>query len=189
MFEQPRLVNQFMQGFSAPWYVAGGWAVDLFVGYPTRPHHDIEIVVLRRDQLAIQSFLADWSVEYVQSGERFAWEQGDWLDSPIHEIHATRSGDGLTELEVLMNESEEHLWRFRRNLYVERPLNMLGLYSAEGIPYLAPEIALLYKAKQPRETDYADFEQVNARLNDEQRGWLRTALQQTHPDHLWLSLL
>ena len=30
-----------------PWYVAGGWAVDLHLGRPTREHEDLEIGVPR----------------------------------------------------------------------------------------------------------------------------------------------
>ena len=30
-----------MQGFSKPWFVAGGWALDLYLGHKTREHSDI----------------------------------------------------------------------------------------------------------------------------------------------------
>jgi len=36
-------------GFKGFWCVAGGWAIDMFLGKQTRPHEDMEIVVLRRD--------------------------------------------------------------------------------------------------------------------------------------------
>lgn len=38
----PRQVLSLLDGFGKPWWVAGGWAVDLFIGRPTRPHKDIE---------------------------------------------------------------------------------------------------------------------------------------------------
>ena len=31
-----------------PWYVAGGWAIDLFVGQVTRDHQDVDLVIGRR---------------------------------------------------------------------------------------------------------------------------------------------
>src|SRR5882724_11829263 len=34
-----------LSGVTAPWYVAAGWAIDLFLGEVTRPHGDIEIGV------------------------------------------------------------------------------------------------------------------------------------------------
>lgn len=49
-----------MEGFSRPWFVAGGWAIDLFLDRVTREHSDIEIAVLREDQLALQRHLVGW---------------------------------------------------------------------------------------------------------------------------------
>ena len=40
------------------WCVAGGHAVELAVGRPLRPHSDIDVLLLRRDQLAAQHALA-----------------------------------------------------------------------------------------------------------------------------------
>ncbi|WP_232836957.1 nucleotidyltransferase domain-containing protein [Lentzea terrae] len=36
------------------WWVAGGYAIELAVGRPLRPHSDIDVLLLRRDQLAVQ---------------------------------------------------------------------------------------------------------------------------------------
>jgi hypothetical protein len=42
-----------MGGFARPWWIAGGWAADLFIGTVTRPHADLEISVLTSDQAAL----------------------------------------------------------------------------------------------------------------------------------------
>jgi hypothetical protein len=34
-----------MEGADFPWFVAGGWAIDLFLGTRTRDHEDLEIAV------------------------------------------------------------------------------------------------------------------------------------------------
>ena len=41
----PREVARRLAGTSVPWYVAAGWALDLFRGKQTREHPDIEIGV------------------------------------------------------------------------------------------------------------------------------------------------
>ena len=43
-------VCRFMAGFPGPWWLGGGWAIDIWAGAPSREHEDIEICVLRRDQ-------------------------------------------------------------------------------------------------------------------------------------------
>jgi hypothetical protein len=43
-----------MTRVGVPWAFAGGWAIDLWFGEQTRPHHDVEVVVHRRDQEAVR---------------------------------------------------------------------------------------------------------------------------------------
>ena len=41
----PRDFAARMDGADFPWFVAGGWAIDLFLGTRTRDHEDLEIAV------------------------------------------------------------------------------------------------------------------------------------------------
>lgn len=41
----PRDLASRLAGVTAPWYVAAGWALDLFRGEQSREHDDIEIAV------------------------------------------------------------------------------------------------------------------------------------------------
>ena len=43
--------------FPERWWIAGGHAIELACGRPIRDHVDIDVLVLRRDQLAIQDLL------------------------------------------------------------------------------------------------------------------------------------
>jgi hypothetical protein len=61
--------------------------------------------------------------------------------------------------------------------------------SASGIPIVAPEIQLLYKAKHHLDKDEHDFRLTVARLSGEQCSWLRDALTIVHPDDPWLEQL
>lgn len=51
-------VSAAMEGLGCPWWLAGGWAIDLHIGYVTRVHEDIDVLVLREDQLRVQQHLA-----------------------------------------------------------------------------------------------------------------------------------
>jgi hypothetical protein len=61
--------------------------------------------------------------------------------------------------------------------------------TGDGIPYLAPEIQLLYKARGTREKDQRDFERVMERLGPDERSWLYDALSVVDPQHVWLTEL
>lgn len=40
-------IEQVMKESRFPWYIAGGWSIDLFLGKKTREHKDMDIVVFR----------------------------------------------------------------------------------------------------------------------------------------------
>jgi hypothetical protein len=44
----PSHLLELMRGFAAPWWVAGGWALDLWLGRRTRDHEDLDVAVLRK---------------------------------------------------------------------------------------------------------------------------------------------
>ncbi len=46
----------------APWWIAGGWAIDLQLGYDSRAHADIDVLMLRCDQHTLREHLAGWDV-------------------------------------------------------------------------------------------------------------------------------
>ncbi len=185
-------VAELLASFDKPWFVAGGWAVDLFLGCVTRDHKDTEIAILRRDQLTLQSYLKGWEFNKVIPATNVGiepWDRGEWLELPVHEIHAQRADSDLSELEILLNESSGEKWRFRRNLEIVRPLALFGLHSKMGIPFLGPEIVLLFKAKNPTTDDEADFNNLRHVLDRERQGWLRQAIEACYPGHAWLAYL
>lgn len=191
-FAVPKQVANLMQDFRAPWYIAGGWAIDLFVGQVTRAHGDIEIAIFRRDQLQIQNYLAGWTLQYAAppagSGAVETWQLGQHLQQPIHEIHAVRSSGEQMQLEILLDEVEGDYWVYRRNTEITRPLALAEITSSD-MPVLSPEIVLLYKANNMRGLDNADFERVLPFLDVERRDWLKEALKICHPGHIWISKL
>ncbi|TLZ50822.1 MAG: hypothetical protein E6K18_06455 [Methanobacteriota archaeon] len=192
VFDAPRHVAAIMRGFDRPWFVAGGWAIDLFLGKETRAHEDIEVAIFRRDQDAIWRHFSGWEMEKIVSGggdsKRQVW-RGEWLSPPIHEIHAKRSGGELRDLEILFDEAWADTWRFRRELAVSRPVAEIGSRTADGVPFLAPDIVLLYKAKASRPDDEADFRATFPVLPADHRRWLMDAIERVHPGHPWIASL
>ena len=186
-FAVPRQILSLLNGFDRPWWVAGGWAVDLFVGRRTRPHKDIEIALFRHDQSALQEHLAGWSLRKVVDHRLVPWLPGELLTLPVHEIHG-RGPEGQA-LEILLNEYGRGRWVFRRDSGITRTAALVSGRSAHAVPFLRPEIVLLYKSNDPRPDYQADFEQAVPLLDPESRAWLRVALQRYRPGHPWLDEL
>lgn len=189
LHELPSQVAAIMRAFKPWWAVAGGWAIDLYLERVTRPHADIEIAVLRRDQAALQDYLAGWQWQQVSAGARSAWPRGEWLTLPIFELYCVNAAAEPPQLEVLLNETDGADWVYRRDARIKLPLARCRLTSSAGVGFLCPEVVLLYKSKQPRAKDEQDFAAVVAHLDTPRRTWLRAAIATANPAHHWLRKL
>jgi hypothetical protein len=78
-------------------------------------------------------------------------------------------------------------WICRRAETIRLPYRDIIHHTRDGIPFLAPELVLLFKAKHARPKDQADFEAVLPYLSAAQRGRLAELLSRVHPEHDWLA--
>lgn len=175
---------------SAPWWVAGGYAIELAVGAALRSHGDIDLLMLRRDQETVQQALSTWEWWAADPpGQLRPWRLGEALPLPVHDIWCRPGADQPWRVQVMLDETEGDEWVSRRDRRIRRPIASIGRTTADGVPYLAPEIQLFYKAKGLRAKDEVDFAAVRPVLDTEQRRWLSAALELVHGSHPWLPLL
>ena len=187
LFHTPLQIFDLLSKYEGQWMIAGGWAIDLFLNRMTREHQDIEIAIPRKEQGLLKKYLKDWRLQYVIAGAFHDWENDDYLNLPIHEIHG-QDKEGTT-LEILLNEIDDGQWRFRRDLEIRYPSSKAIIQSPSGMPILAPEVVLLYKAKWHEAKDQADFEHTINALSDASKMWLRKSIIQHHGTHGWLMQL
>ncbi|MBD3287066.1 hypothetical protein GF359_10425 [candidate division WOR-3 bacterium] len=57
-FEVPQKVFRIMKGANFPWFIAGGWTIDLYLFRITREYSDIEICIFRADHFALRDRFA-----------------------------------------------------------------------------------------------------------------------------------
>ena len=188
--------GQVMAGFPCPWFVSGGWAIDLFLDRVTRDHADLEVGIFRRDQGALARHLAGWrlakAVDGPQGGEWVPWAAGERLVLPIFQVRARPhdgAAPGAPEYEFFLNDAADGSWHFRRDPAITYPLASLVRRSARGLPIIAPEVQLLHKAKYHRPKDEHDFRGAVGALDPASRAWLAAALLRQHPDDPWLAHL
>ena len=117
------------------------------------------------------------------------WEVGQILDHKIHGSWARESPSSPWRFEFLLHGIDHEVWSFRYCPAVRHPLTHIGRTTPDDIPYLQPEIALLYKAARRRELDEEDFRRVLPRLSSGQRAQLAADIMHCWPEHPWLDLL
>jgi len=179
-----------LRGAPFRWWVAGGWAIDLFVGRQTREHKDVEITVLCHDEAALQQWFVTWDLWYVAvPGGLKRWEPGVRLEPAVHEIWARRPDERRWQMEVLLeNSTPSGDWSYRRDGRITLPIERFGT-EIKGLPIVRAEIALLYKSKDPRPHDQADFEVISPLLDEGSRRWLADALAMCGTGGEWLPRL
>ena len=191
-FKVPLQLMEIMNGYNKPWGVTGGWAIDLFLNRVTPSHEDIEIAIYRKEQLILQRYLHLWELKkcFPHSDKKpEVWKAGEYLDLPIHELHAYKEDEELDKFEILLNENDKSNWLYRRNPEINLKKHDVFMKSAAGLPILNPVIVLLYKSKNPEGKDNHDFENSCLRLNPKDKKWLKESIKFLYPSHPWLKKL
>jgi len=180
---RPEQVAELLAGVEVPWYVAGGWALDLFAGEERRTHADLEIGVPAARFAELLPAFAGLELFVVGSGLAAPLAEGledahqTWIREPV---------TGTWRLDVFREPSDGDTWICRRDPAIRLPYAELIERTDDGIPYGRPEVVLLFKAKRSdEEKNRADFEAVLPRLGGARRDWLRDALEHVHPGHPW----
>ncbi|HEX3334139.1 MAG TPA: hypothetical protein VHS57_07345 [Acidimicrobiales bacterium] len=189
----PAAVRTVLAGSGVRWWIAGGWSLDLLVGRQTRRHADIDVIVLRADAPVVRAHLAAWDLHVADppgAGTLRPWPVGEQLEPELHDVWARRAPGQPWRFQIMLDEAEGEEWVYRRHPRVRRPVATLrGRASYPDMPVLAPEIQLLYKSQAAREKDEVDFTRVLPLLTEDERAWLRRALETVAPGHPWAARL
>ncbi|MEU8900422.1 hypothetical protein [Nocardia sp. NPDC048505] len=184
----PAEVATRLAGVSAPWCVVAGWALDLFIGETTRQHDDIEIAVPRGAFTEVAEALHEFEWDVVGAG--MVWPYPEAADDPeLHQTWLRDSRTGRYHLDVFREPHQGDRWICRRDRTITLPYAELIAFDDDAIPYVIPEVALLFKAKAPRPKDDRDFARVVPLLPDHRIARLTEWLTRVHPHHRWLAEL
>ena len=157
-------VCSLLSRLTVPYWIAGGWAIDLAVGRVTRDHADVDIMLLERDKQALGDDLPEDEVQIT----------GRDKEPRRLTLH---SKNLLLPTEVFLAEADGTFWVHRRGAYrVRRPLADITRHR-DGVPFLAPEVVLLFKARSKADKDQHDVETALPVLDAGQRAWLQETLK------------
>jgi hypothetical protein len=184
----PNEVAEVMKQAGMPWWVSGGWAIDLCIGHQTRPHDDIDIGVFRSDQQMVQDLFAVCDVAVASHGRLRPWRAGQRLETPDNDLWIRDRPDGPWRIQVMLNDGGGDMWISRRDPTIRVRYDD-AIRVVNGIPFLAPHLQLLFKASAPRPKDDADFAAAIGCLTPMERSWLANHIRDLDPGHAWLSRL
>lgn len=110
--------TEALQNFSAPWFICGGWAIDLALGYKTREHKDIDIGIFRDNQSQLQKHFSNWILEKVNPEDESVSE---WISHEFLKLH-----------------------QIKLELASETPVNKRASRLGVFVPYIGSNLLLWY---------------------------------------------
>lgn len=165
------------------WWVVGGVALQLATGVQ-REHDDLDVAVPRSDLASVAARLADHHLWTAQDGALKPLSWFDALPAEYEQLWVRRNAQSPWVLDLLLQPVEGDEWVYKKDARIRVPMDEAVLTSG-GIPYLAPQIALLHKAHLCRSKDDADLEATLPFLSDAARRWLRDAIALAQPASPW----
>ena len=169
------------------WWVGGGRALELHLNRSWRTHDDIDVGVLREDVPAIVEVLSGWDIQIASAGVLTPWNGSALLAEASQNNIWCRKGPGEPwRIDITIGDGDPEFWVFRRDPTIRIPWPEAVLRSEQEVPYLAPDLQLLFKSKDPRPKDDLDATEVIPALKSVERGRLRRLLPEDHP---WQTLL
>lgn len=206
-------VNHMLKNKNFEYAFCGGYAIDLFLGQITRKHGDIDVLAYWKDRDAIIEYM--WTLgfevyEMIGGGQahritnvnnqmklkrnivavnncgfvRFEpFESADVGNIDFLSVEQTEPNF----IEFLFNDKTETDFLYARDRHVKRSLDKTILFNNE-IPYLAPEICLLYKSTDTDRAGYQhDYDFAIKAMNCDQKDWLNNSLKHMFPaGHKWI---
>lgn len=182
----PLTVEQIVELFRMAdfrWWLAGGLALEAHVDRSWRIHDDIDVGIVRADAPRVGHVLSGWDIHLANDGVLTPWDGAplDGARSSVGNLWCRPSPDAAWALDVLVGEGDTTEWIYKRDPNVRRRWTEAVLRSTSDVPYLAPEIQLLFKSKSGRKKDQADAAAVIPELTSTRRSWLADHLQAEHP--------
>ena len=203
-----------LQNQSFEYAFCGGLAIDLFLGFESRMHGDLDVLAYWKDRDDIIKHM--WSLGFdvfemlgggkahhitdIKNQERkkrniFCCKEScelvKFLETPEKDVYYVDfrhiGQQNLDYIEFLFNDKTDTDFLYAGNHDIKRNLKNAFLLC-DGIPYLAPEICLLYKSTDTEREGYQhDYDMAMSKMNDEQKLWLNDALKTMYPrGHKWI---
>jgi Aminoglycoside-2''-adenylyltransferase len=187
---EPLSVDEAIDVFrEAPfrWWICGGRALEIHAGRAWRSHSDLDIGVTREQAPSVYGWLSDWDLFIASAGRLSEWD-GRSLSAGRHEnnVWARKPLGETWAFDLTIGSGTDERWVYRRDPSLSLLWDEAILCSSDGVPYLAPELQLLFKAKNHRLKDDHDAGQVIPTINLRAQRLLREHLPSGHD---WQRLL
>lgn len=184
----PSTIGDFMDGFDRPWWIVGGWSLEVFTGV-SREHEDMDISIFAGDAGAFRQFLGErWTPWNVDESWFRPFDDRFPDVAPDSQIWVRRDARSPWILDVPLTAGSEGRWTNKRFPEHTEDLDQVTWVAPDGLRYAKPEVTMMFKAAQSRDKDRHDAEVTLPLLGADARRWLGSTVAQWDPEHSWRGL-
>lgn len=164
-------LKHIMHDADFDWYLAGGIALDEFLGRKTRDHEDTDILVNFKYLERILDFFKNYKVYTARNGSlslsaliNIKSTDSLWIANDENESFI---------IQILFFEEEAGHWVYKRDNTIRKRIEEIYFVKSD-MKIIQPEIQLLYKmdSSDVREKDLYDYHNVYPVLEERQKAWL-----------------
>ena len=174
---------------SRRWYVVGGWALDLWHGFQTREHEDLEFSALSDDVAVFRELLGELAFFTAHAGVVEFLPKTAEPPTHVAQLWGLDTAAGYWRVDMMIERGTPSTWVYKRDPTIRAARSEAIRTDEKGIAYLAPAAVLLFKAKHRRPKDETDFERALPKLSLADRVILKQWLDIAHPGHAWRDAL
>ena len=113
---------------------------------------------------------------------------GEVIPASAHDVWAKGHAAGAWRFQLMLNPGDDVHLVYRRDERLRWRFSE-ALIEEEEIPYLAPDLQILFKSTSRRPKDEQDFSDVLSHLAPSEVTRLRAAFTLLSPSHPWLAAL
>lgn len=168
------------------WILAGGFALQEYVGKRYRNHNDIDILIKREDQKLISSVIEQSRIFVSTKGKLSPYDKNFNYDFPIQDIWVLGEDFTAWSLQIMLYDIKDGFWIYKRDRSIKLKNSKL-FWEKDGIRIIKPEIQLLYKSSNIRPKDEQDYQMLKQILDEDAKEWLNSSLIKSHYKHIWIS--
>ena len=110
----PRDLADLLPPLPCPWWICGGWAIDLWLDRLTREHADTDIGCLRDDVPALRGALETWELYLAKDGQLQRLRSGQSVPRDVNSLWCRRAGAAGWDVQIMIEEADSSDWLFRR---------------------------------------------------------------------------
>ena len=94
-------IRRHLDPTGVDWWIAGGVAIDLFLGWSSRIHEDVDVELFRRDRDILHDAFAGWEIHAVSDSGRRRWDRGRDLPESVFIVNSDPQPTVVVRTEVM----------------------------------------------------------------------------------------